>query len=255
MRTVAKKIIGSAVYAIAVIGIALAVWAGAAAAVDSEFVLPSVQTTAREFVKIFGIADFRSGLGGTLLRSSVGFFISLGLFFATFFTSTAFPVFKRIIEPIISALRSLPAVAVTLILSLAVGGYGTPVVLGVLVIYPIMYSAAQARTATVSAELKEICVLLGANKRQTFKALWFPNLAGGLPDSLSSAFSYNIKAVIGAEILAQTAESLGMLMSQAQAYLEPARLIALVIAAVIVSVSAEIALRFALKLALRRYAD
>ena len=190
-----------------------------------------------------------------MLRCTIVYFISLALFLVTFYFATAYTPFRRIIEPIISMLRSLPAVAVTLMLMIAVGGSGAPVVLGVLVIYPIMYSSARARTATVPIELKEVCRLCGASKLHTFKALWFPCLAGGLPESLSSAFSYNIKTVVGAEILAQTARSLGMLMKLSQMYIEPAQLIACVIVTVLLSVVFELVIRLVLKFALSKYSD
>ncbi|MDE6401542.1 MAG: ABC transporter permease subunit [Clostridiales bacterium] len=250
-----KKVAYNALYAAAVIAVALGIWAIAAAAVGSEFVLPKIETTFRAFGDVLDSSDFWTGLCGTLLRSVIGYFVSLVLFFGTFFLSTAFYSFKRIAEPIVSALRSLPAVAVTLILTLAVGGFGTPIVLGVLVIYPIMYSAAKARTATVPAELIEVCRICGAGRVKTFTSLWLPCLAGALPESLATAFSYNVKAVIGAEILAQTVNSLGMLMKLAQIYLEPALLIAYVIAAVVVAVLCECVLRGALKIVLRKYSD
>lgn len=255
MTRTAKKITFNIIYAVSVIGAVLGVWSVAAAAIGSEFVLPSVAQTFAALKGVLAMNVFWNGLAGTLTRSAIGFFISLALFFVLFFLSTAFEPFKRIVEPIISALRAMPAVAVTLVLALAVGGFGTPIVLGVLVIMPIMYSSARARTSTVPCELKEICVLLGASKLQTFKALWFPCLAGSLPESLGSAFSYNIKAVIGAEVLAQTAKSLGMLMKTAQAYFETAMLIAFVFAAVVVAVLFEVAIKLVLKLALRKYED
>lgn len=242
-------------YIAVAVALIMGAWWAAAAAADSEFVVPKIDAAFSAFKNVFENPEFWNGLIGTLLRSVIGFGISVALFFVTFFLSTAFNGFKRIAEPIIGAARSLPAVAVTLILMLAVGGNATPVILGVLVIYPIMYSAAVSRTATLPRELKEICTLCGGGRLTMFRAVYLPCLAGGLPESLATAFSYNIKAVIGAEILAQTADSLGMLMKLSQVYLQPAMLVAFVIVAVVVSVAAEAIIRIVLKCALRRFAD
>lgn len=250
-----RKALYDILYVVIVIGVLLGVWAAAAAAVDTEFVLPNIAVTCDAFRTVFQNPNFWRGLAGTLVRSVIGYAISLGLFLGLFWLAVSFDRFARVFEPIISALRSLPAVAVTLILTLVVGANGTPIVLGVLVIMPIMYSAARARVSTVPKELKEVARLCGANKPQTFKALWFPCVAGGLPETLASAFSYNIKAVVGAEILAQTADSLGMLMKLSQQYLQTAMLIALVIVAVVVAVIAETVLRIVLKIALKKYVD
>ena len=255
MRRGAKKALYNVLYCVVVIGIALCIWSIAAAVIGSEFVLPNLRLTFGAFGSVLKNTAFWSGLCGTLLRSVIGFAISLALFFVLFYFSAVYDGFRKIVEPLISALRSMPAVAVTLVLALVVGGFGTPIVLGVLVIMPIMYSAARARTATVPTELAEICRLYGANKRQTFSSVWFPCLAGALPETLSTAFSYNIKAVIGAEILAQTADSLGVLMKIAQQYYETAMLIAFVVIAVVIAIVLEALLRGVLKICLRKYAD
>lgn len=250
-----NKTIADILYTGTAIAIALAGWAIGASIAQSEFVLPNIADTLTALPRVFASAEFWSGLCGTLLRSCVGYSIAVALFFATFYLSMSFRVFMRIVEPVISMLRSLPAVAITLVLILALGGNGAPVLLGILVIFPIMYSSARSRTATVPSELLEICRICGANRWQTFRAVHLPTLAGGLPDSLSSAFSYNIKAVIGAEILAQTARSLGMLMKLAQTLLQPALLIALVLVAIIVAVVAEAIIRALLSAVLERYRE
>lgn len=255
MKRAKKTLIINLLYIVVAVALILLAWWAAAAAADSEFVVPEIGATFVAFKKVFQNPEFWNGLIGTLLRSVIGFGISVALFFVTFFLSTAFVAFKRVAEPIIGVMRSLPAVAVTLILMLAVGGNATPVILGILVIYPIMYSSAVARTATLPQELKEICILCGGGRLTMFKSVYLPCLAGGLPESLATTFSYNIKAVIGAEILAQTVSSLGMLMKLSQVYLQPSMLMAFVIAAVVVSVVAEAVIRFVLKIALRRFAD
>ncbi|MDE7164396.1 MAG: ABC transporter permease subunit [Clostridiales bacterium] len=255
MNKLKRTIVFNLLYIIVAVALILGAWGVISAAVNSQFVAPSLGATFAAFGDVFKNENFWYGLIGTLTRSVVGFAASVALFFVTFFLATAFDGFKRVIEPIIGAARSLPAVAVTLILMLAVGGNITPVVLGVLVIYPIMYSSAVARTATLPQELKEICLLCGGGRFTIFKSVYLPCLAGGLPESLATTFSYNIKAVIGAEILAQTANSLGMLMKLSQVYLQPAMLVAFVIIAVVISVVLEAIIRVALRVALRRFVD
>lgn len=250
-----KTFIFNALYIAVAVALILLAWWAASEAADSEFVVPTIDATFSAFKDVFENPEFWNGLVGTLLRSVIGFAVSVALFFVTFFLATAFNGFKRVAEPIIGVMRSLPAVAVTLILMLAVGGNVTPVILGVLVIYPIMYSAAVARTATLPNELKEICILCGGGRLTMFKSVYLPCLAGGLPESLATTFSYNIKAVIGAEILAQTIDSLGMLMKLSQVYLQPAMLVAFVIIAVVISVISEAVIRIVLKYTLRRFAD
>lgn len=253
MTKAKRKILTDFLFVVIACAVALLGWTIAAKAADSEFVVPGLTTAFGALRFVLTTEQFWTGLAGTLLRCTIGFFIALGLFLITFYLSTAFYAFKRIVEPILSALRSLPAVAVTLILIISVGQNGAPIVLGVTVIYPIMYSSARSRVATAEKELLEICRINGASKWAVFRAVWFPCLAGGLAESLASAFSYNVKAVIGAEILAQTAASLGMLMKLSQIYLQPEMLVAYVICAVVAAAVCEGILRLALGTAFKKY--
>lgn len=250
-----KKHLIDALYVVALVAVIFAAWAICAAAVDDSFVLPGVAETFSALGETLALRAFWTGLGGTVLRCVISYAISVALFFALFCLSAAFDGFRRFIDPLISALRTMPTVAVALILALVVGGYVAPVVLAVLVIMPILYSSARARVATVPTELTEVCRICGANRRQTLSSVYLPTAAAGLPDALSSAFSYNVKAVIGAEILVQAAGSLGMLMNLAKAYLMTASLIAMTFFAVVLAVASELALRALLNFALAKYRE
>ncbi len=250
-----KKHLIDALYVVALVAVIFAAWAICASAVDDSFVLPGVAETFSALGETLALRAFWTGLGGTVLRCVISYAISVALFFALFCLSAAFDGFRRFIDPLISALRTMPTVAVALILALVVGGYVAPVVLAVLVIMPILYSSARARVATVPTELNEVCRICGANRRQTLCSVYLPTAAAGLPDALSSAFSYNVKAVIGAEILVQAAGSLGMLMNLAKAYLMTASLIAMTFFAVVLAVASELALRALLNFALAKYRE
>lgn len=251
----AKAFAADAAYTVALVAVILAAWAIASAALGNPFVLPGIAETLEALGEVFVSENFLSGLAGTLTRCALSYAISVALAFLFFCLSMCFPRFARVFGLVVSALRTLPTVAVALILALMVGGYAAPVVIATLVIMPILYSAARGAVASAPRELAEICRLNGAGRVQTLFAVWLPAVASAAPDSLSSALSYNVKTVIGAEILVQSAASLGMLMSLAKAYLMTATLIAMTIFAVVLSVVLETAVRAALSVALRRYSD
>lgn len=255
MKRGVKKALFDALYILVAVAVIFGAWAVAAAKSESELIVPKIGSVFAEFGIMVRSTAFWQAVGGTMLRCLIGYAVSVALFFVTYSLAVSFDPLARIFSPIISVMRSLPAVAVTLVLVLSVGGSNTPIVLGVLVIFPILYSTAMSRTATVPDELIDICEIGGANKFRRLTAVWLPCLAGGLPESLSSAFSYNVKAVVGAEILAQAASSLGVLMSLSQQEFRQARLVFLVVIAVVLSVAIEAILRVALKLVLRRFRD
>ncbi len=255
MKRAVKKAALNAAYIVILIALVFAIWAIAASVIGTEYIMPDIGTTFSALGELIENPEFWTGLGGTLFRAFIGYAISVALFFSLFFLSTAFEGFRRIIAPLMSALRTLPTMAIALVISIWAGAKLTPVILGVTVLLPQLYSASVARNATVPTELVEVCEICGASRARTFAAVYLPNAAAGLPESLSSALSFGIKITIAAEILMQTAGSLGMLMTLSQMYLMTAELIALTFAAVVVSVVLEWAVRLTLSRALRRYRD
>lgn len=248
-----RKAAVNALYVLTVVALIFAVWSIAAAAAGSEFIMPTVPDTFRALGQTLALASFWLALGQTLLRCLISFVVSVGLFFVLFFLASAFRPAARIISPIVSVLRTLPTMAVSLVLAIWTGAKVAPIVLGVLVIMPVLYSSAAARANAVPKELREIAELCGAGRTQTFFCVTLPYAAGGFSESLPSALSFDVKIVIAAEILMQTAGSIGILMYKAQVYYMTATLLSLVAAAVVVSVALEYATRAILRVALSRF--
>lgn len=255
MKKTRKKIIENLLYIVVVIAVVIVVWMVAAAVIDSPLILPNLKETGAELVRLLALPEFYRAFLHTLSRATLGFAVSVAIAFFAFFISSLSERAKKLITPFVSILRTLPTMAVSLILLIWVGAKFAPSVLGLLVIAPTIYSSLVARTATVPKELIEVARLNGAKKSKVFAVVIMPTAAAALPETLSSAFSLNIKIVIAAEILMQTAKSLGMLMAQAQAYYMTATLIALVVIAVVVAVLVEIVLNGVLSVLLKRYRD
>ena len=254
MKGLVKKTAVNAAYIVIVIAAVFGIWAAAAAVIDTELILPDIGAT---FSALGGLLDnpaFWSALWGTVSRALIGYGISVALFFVLFFLSTAFDGVRRIVSPLMSALRTLPTMAIALVLMVWSPRY-TLIVLAVTVLLPQLYSSSVARNATVQGELIEICSICGASRAQRFFSVYLPNAAAGLPESLSSALSFGVKIVVAAEILVQTKNGIGTLMKISEANLMTANLIALTFAAVIVSVILEWIVRLTLSLALKRFKD
>ena len=251
----AKKIALNFLYIAVVIGIVLGVWAIGAAVADSEFVLPDIGTTFAKLGEVFTTSDFWSGLGWTMLRCVISYAISVAVAGAAFFVCSISQIVSRIVRPIISALRTLPTMALSILFAIWAGATVAPVILGVLVIMPMLFSALWAKTVTVPKELIETARLFGAGRVRVFTCATLPYAASALPESLATAFSFGIKIIIAAEIIMQTANSFGMLMSISYTYLKTAKLIAYVLIAVVLSVVSEYVIRAVLFFGLKRFCD
>ncbi len=248
-----NKIAENVLYAAIAVALVLGVWAVAATAAGSELVLPSVPAAFDALFKLLGSGAFWKAIGGTLLRAAISYAIAAALFFLLFFICSCSKAAAHIVEPLISALRTLPTMAVALLLAIWSNGYVAPVILGASVVMPQLYSAARTRNAQVPSDLEDVLKVYGAGRVRSFTSLYLPHAATGFAESFSAALSFDIKIVIAAEILVQTAGSLGMMMKLSQINFEAAALIAMILCAVVISVALEYAVRAILKRALSKY--
>lgn len=250
-----NKIAENALYVAVAVALVLGVWAIAATAAGSELVLPSVPAAFGALFKLLGSAAFWQAIGGTLLRALISYAIAVALFFLLFFVCSCSKAAAHILEPLISALRTLPTMAVALLLAIWANGYAAPVILGASVVMPQLYSAARSRNAQVPTDLEDVLKVYGAGRVRSVTTLYLPHAAAGFAESFSAALSFDIKIVIAAEILVQTADSLGMMMKLSQINFEAAELIAMILCAVVIAVTLEYAMRAVLKHALKKYCE
>ena len=118
MNKPTKAILFNILYGCSAVAVVLVIWAVAAAIVGTEFILPNIPATFKALFELLGTAVFWLSLGGSVLRCLLSYAVSLGLFFLLFFLCSAFVPFRRIAEPILSALRTLPTLAISLILAI-----------------------------------------------------------------------------------------------------------------------------------------
>ena len=106
----------SFIQTVAAIAFLLIVWLIAYSRVGNDLLVPPISVSLKEMGLLFVKGAFWRALGGTLWRSVLAFMISFA--FALIFAVIAYlyPAFGGFFAPIASALRSMPVLAVLLIL-------------------------------------------------------------------------------------------------------------------------------------------
>lgn len=239
MNGKAKKIVLNILFPVLVAAAVFIVWAIAAAVIGASLILPSPADAVREFFAYFADPDFWRAAGNTMWRSVYSFAISFVLALAAAVISKRFSAARRLIDPFVAFIRSIPTMSVILIFIIWLNPVNAPAAVAVIVIFPTLYSSFSAAIAGVDPKLVQMCKVYGVRPKDRLFKLYLPNMAAGIFEGSASGFSLNIKLVIAAEALAQTARSIGSMMSFSKALLETEKLFALTIAAVILSVVCE----------------
>lgn len=217
------------------IGCLLLVWAIASYVVDSEFILPSISQTASEFIKLFGDGAFYYALVQTFIRSLVSFVISFSLAFLFAFLTTKSRVLDRILSPLVSVTRALPTIAIALILYYWLSNSVAAVVVTMLVVFPTAYTNVKNAFGEVDRKLIDMCDVFNVPKKDKYLKVVVPQLMPALLSSIGSGISLNVKLMVAAEVLCETAYSIGILLRTAKVYYDIATMLALVVVCVIIS--------------------
>ena len=215
------------------------IWAAAAAATDNPYVLPSVGRTVKEFFALFAYGEFYAAVGATILRAAAAFAVSFVVAGVTAFAAKKNKTADRLIAPLVTVLRALPTVAVVLLLLVWTNSEIAPMLVTVLVVFPTLFTNLKNALDSVDGELLEMCKVYGVPAKKVLTKVKIPAVLPQVTRAAGSGLSLNLKLMVAAEVLSQTAVSLGYFLSTSKAYFETAKMIALVLVAVILGLIIE----------------
>lgn len=220
-------------YPLASIAFMLLVWHLMFLHVGSEFVFPSIGATLQSIWQYLCDGAFWLSLLSTLGRVLICFAISLVLAIAIGVLAKFVPIVGKILAPVVALFRSAPTVAVMVILILFIKKPAVvPVIVGLLVVFPMLYASVTASIDQVDKGLVEMCALYNVPKREQLKTVYLPTITPYLLGELPATLSFTVKLIISAEILAYSYQSIGGLIQSANVYSEMASLFALTLLSV-----------------------
>ncbi|MBO7149691.1 MAG: ABC transporter permease subunit [Clostridia bacterium] len=236
-----KKIIfKSLIFPLAMLFALILLWIILAKVIDNEFILPNLQKTMAEIFALFSNAEFYHAFFSTLFRAFIAFLISFALALIFSYLSWRSEVAKRIISPFISVVRALPTLAVALLLVFWANSKVAPVIVSMLVVLPTTFTNLKQAFDSVDNDAVKMAEFFSVSKKDVFFKVQLPQIAPALYSSIGAGLSLNLKLMVAAEVLSQTAYSLGFMLKSAQMYFEIAEMFAIVILIVIVALVIEL---------------
>lgn len=215
------------------------VWVIAYYIVRNDYVLPSFRETLRETGRLLGEASFWRAFGNTFLRTLWAFLVSLALGVGLAIPAHLIGGVRAFFAPIISVLRTVPTMAVVLMLLLWTTPAVAPVIVSALVLFPAAYAAALAALDEVGEEYGELTRAFRVSAGRKIVKMYLPLAAPPLLKQAGSIFSLGLKVVISGEVMASTYRSLGGMMQEAQTFLAMPRLMALTLITVLLGFALE----------------
>ena len=117
-----------------------AVWIIAYYSVKNDFIVPSLNDTFSSFFMCLAESSFWIAFAFTFLRCALSAVLSffLAAIFAIF--SVLSKIFSAMVKPVVAVIRALPTLAVVLILLIWTSPNAAPVIVTMLVLFPMAYT-------------------------------------------------------------------------------------------------------------------
>lgn len=185
------------------------VWLIAGMIVDNTLILPKPEAVLLAFGRIFVDADSLSVILQTTLRLLVGlFFASLtGLLLGILagFNRN----FSMFFNPIVTVLRTIPVISITVILLIMFGFSFTPYIITFLMLFPLIYQGTYGAIKSIDQELIDVYKLEDNNFFTGLKNCYLPLISRDIRTALLQSLGLGIKVLVMAEYLSQTKNSIG----------------------------------------------
>lgn len=238
-----KKLLVNLIYPLAVVLLVLFVWYLACWWIQVDLILPTPYQAFVNIKEYLKDKVFWISLGWTYLRCLESFMIAFVLALVASVLAYAFSSVERLFNPLMAIIRSIPTMAILLILIIVIQPNQTPIVVAGIVIGPTLYQAFLTGFHQIDLQLVEMANVYHVPKKNQIFKFYIPTMLPVILENTATSFSLNIKLVIAAEAMAQTRNSIGKLMQFAKVNIEIEKLFALTILAMGLSMISEALIR------------
>jgi NitT/TauT family transport system permease protein len=202
---------------------------------QSELVLPPPERVAEAFAAIVARPGFWLAIGESALRCLLGFTYAAISGLALGLAAGSFPLAGAALRPPLSFAKSMPVIALILILSLSFESGQVPIVSSFLMCLPVFALAVEAGVKSMDQELVEMARLFGVPGAMRLTGLYLPAIAPYFASACETSIGLSWKVVVAAEVLSQPARAIGSALQEAKVYLESAEVFAWALAALALS--------------------
>ena len=192
----------------------------------SSFFLPSPGKVAKALYDLFATQGFASDVWASTRRIMLGFLLSALVGIPLGIAIGSFRIFQAFFEPVVAAVRYMPASAFIPLLIIWFGIYENEklAVIFIGVFFPLTLLIADV-SANVPKELVQIAYTLGASRWQVFWRVLLPASWPGVVDNLRIGVGWAWTYLIVAELVAADL-GIGHMILQASRFLQTDQIIA-----------------------------
>ncbi len=196
------------------------VWLVAGMIVNNQLLLPTPGKVLIAFFKIFVDKASLTVIFYTILRLLTGILIAFIFGFGLGLLSGFNKNLSIFINPIVTVLRTIPVISITVILLIMVGFRTTPYIITFLMLFPLIYQGTYSAISNIDSELVDVYKLEDNNFWTGIVHCYIPLISKDIRTALLQSLGLGIKVLVMAEYLSQTKNSIGNYLYLAKVNLE-----------------------------------
>lgn len=207
----------------------LIIWEGVAFYIDNSLLFPRIGEIASSLKNILIEQSFIFILWNTLSRFFISIIISLVLSIILAIISYNYNFIQLILSPFIIFLRAVPTIAIIILVLIWSSVEVVPIVVGVLILFPILYESILGGIEGVDKNLIKMSRVFKVSNRRVIKDIFIPSIYFSISPSLPSYIGLTFKVIIAGEVLSQESLSIGGEIFINKIYLESPNIFAWII--------------------------
>jgi len=249
-----RVILSNILYPLCTLLALIAVWWVASLSIGIPLFFPTPSAVLAELGGLLVSDSFYLAIGGTLSRTIISFILAFAIGVCAAALAGLFKPMHRILRPIVVILRAIPTMSVILISVLWLDNFWSPVLIGFLIVFPLVYTGMYEAIGEVDRELIEMARLYKVSRKDTLTKLLIPSVTPTVLTVAKSSVSLNVKVIIAAEVIALTARSIGAQMQLSKITIDIPVLFAWTVAAILLAFLLEFAVSL-VQFTVRRHYD
>ncbi|MBP5446159.1 MAG: ABC transporter permease subunit [Acholeplasmatales bacterium] len=195
-------------------------WLILSVTINNEFAVPKIDKTTNALAHLLSDGRTYNILGRTILKIVIAISISFIVSLALVILSTLSRKFKAFIAPIITLLKTVPVVVVILLFLFLFSRNSTPIYVSLLVIMPIMYEALLNGINNIDDSIINETKMLSKTNLFILRKVYIPLTKPYIMLSILQSVGLGLKAMVMAELIAQTKNSIGYEMGEYRSFLD-----------------------------------
>lgn len=221
--------------------------------VDNEVIIPSL-TSIFNYIKSIKRDTLLISVGNTLGKTMITYSLSIIISLTLAIIATK-EKRRLMIKPWMSIMKTIPTIAILLILIIAIGNERTVYVLPSLVIIPILYENFLDQIINVDKKFREVAIVYHFDVKKKIKYLYYYPLLERFMLSLKQTFGLCLKVIVMAEVIAQVKHGIGVMMRRENLNIETSGVFAWTLILIIIIVFADYLLELSSKKLLKWKCD